>query len=461
MAMNLLFGAAHTLRSAILSALVLAGGTGLAAAQETAKPSEVSNFLLANGMEVVVIPDRRAPVVTHMVWYKVGSADEQPGKSGIAHFFEHLMFKGTQAHPAGELSRRVAEIGGNDNAFTSYDYTGYHQTIPPDALQMVMEIEADRMRNLVLTDDMIATERDVVLEERGSRVENDPNGLLDEEIDATFFQNHPYGTPVIGWLHEIAQLNRDDAAAFYDRYYAPNNAVLVVAGDVEPDAVKTLAESIYGKIPRGPDLPPRIRPKEPEQNTSRTVTLADPRVSLPSFSTSWLVPSYRSAKPGEAEALDLLSEILGGGIRSRLYQELVVKSGLASSAGAYYEGSRLDASAFAVYGSPRGDASLDAVKTAIEAEVAKIVKDGVSEQELASAKKRFVRGMVFARDNAAGLAQIYGATLSVGGNVADIRDWTSRIEKVTAADVRDVASRYLGGRNFVTGFLLPEEKVQN
>ena len=347
------FGAASRFRFAV-AAMAFAGMSGIATAEEPAKTAEVANFLLGNGMEVVVIPDHRAPVVTHMVWYRVGSADEQPGKSGIAHFLEHLMFKGTKAHPAGELSEKVADIGGSDNAFTSYDYTAYHQTIPPDALPLVMDIEADRMRNLILTDDVIATERDVVIEERGSRVENDPNSLLDEEIDATLYQNHPYGTPVIGWMHEMAQLNRDDAVTFYDRYYAPNNAILVVAGDVDPDQVKALAETTYAKVPRGPDLPPRIRPREPEQNTTRTVTLTDARVSVPSFSTSWLVPSYRAAKPGEAEALDLLSEILGGGIRSRIYQALVVKTGVASSAGAYDEGSRLDSAAFAGYGARRG-----------------------------------------------------------------------------------------------------------
>ena len=340
-------GIIHAHEEHWIGALALAGLIAVpalpAAAQEAAKKqNDVANFLLDNGMEVVVIPDHRAPIVTHMVWYKIGSADEPAGKSGIAHFFEHLMFKGTSNHKAGEFGARIAEIGGSENAFTSYDYTAYFQQVSPDALETMMSYEADRMRNLILTDAVIGPERDVILEERNTRVENDPGALLEEESQATLYQNHPYRIPVIGWKHEIEKLNRTDAVAFYDRYYAPNNAVLVVAGDVNEETVRQLAEKTYGKVPRGPDLPPRVRPQEPEQNASRTVTLRDERVSVPSFSKSWVVPSYNSAEPGEAEALDLLSEILGGGTRSRIYQKLVVQDGVASGAGAYYQGSSFD-----------------------------------------------------------------------------------------------------------------------
>ena len=300
----------------ILAAALLSAAP--AAAQDRNLGGIVSG-VLDNGMQIVVIPDRRAPVVTHMVWYKVGSADEERGKSGIAHFLEHLMFKGTAKYKAGEFSRAVSEIGGNENAFTSSDYTAYYQQVTPEALPRMMEFEADRMRGLVLTDEVVAPERDVVIEERRQRVENNPGAVLAEEIDATLYQNHPYGVPVIGWMQEIEQLDRDDAFAFYDRYYAPNNAILVVAGDVDAAEVRTLAEATYGKVPRGPDLPPRVRAQEPEQNTRRTVSMTDPRVTLPSFQMSFLTPSYASADDGEAEALDLMSEILGGGIRSRLY----------------------------------------------------------------------------------------------------------------------------------------------
>lgn len=445
--------------------LALSGAPVGAALAETAPQTpvgnQISDFLLDNGMEVVVIPDRRAPVVTHMVWYKVGSADEPPGKSGIAHFFEHLMFKGTTKHKAGEFGAKIAEIGGSENAFTSDDFTAYYQTVTPEALGTMMAFEADRMRNLVLTDAVIGPERDVVLEERRSRIENNPEALLAEEVDATLYQNHPYGVPVIGWMQEIEKLNRADAVEFYDRYYAPNNAILIVAGDVDAQQVRALAEQTYGKVARGPDLPARTRPQEPEQNTARTVTLTDPRVTTPSFSRSWLAPSYHGAAPGEAEALDLLSEILGGGIRSRIYQALVVKSGLASSAGAFYDGSRLDVGTFTVFGAPRGTAKLEEVEAAIDAEIAKIVKDGIGEQELEAAKNRFLRALIFARDDQSSMANIYGTALATGMKVQDLQEWPDRIGKVTPDDIRKAAARYLAVKNSVTGYLLPTESVQN
>jgi zinc protease len=406
-------------------------------------------------MEVVVIPDHRAPVVTHMIWYKVGSADEPAGKSGIAHFFEHLMFKGTSNHKAGEFGARIAEIGGRENAFTSFDYTAYFQTVPPEALETMMDYEADRMRNLVLTDAVIGPERDVILEERRSRVEGSPDSLLDEEVQATLFQNHPYRIPVIGWMHEIEGLNRAEAVDFYNRYYAPNNAVLVVAGDVDPDEVRAMAERTYGKVARGPDLPPRMRPQEPEQNTRRTVTLTDRRVSVPSFSKAWVVPSYHSGKPGEAEAIDLLSEILGGGTRSRLYQQLIVKTGIASATGAFYDGTMFDATSFTVYGSPRGQADLAAVEEAVDAEIRRIIKDGVTDDELEKAKNRFVRSMIFARDRQSSMTNIYGSTLATGGTVQEIAEWPDKIRKVTTAQVQAAAAKYLNPDISVTGYLLP------
>ena len=432
-----------------------------AVAEAPRDAAEVENFLLDNGMEVVVIPDHRAPIVTHMVWYKIGSADEPPGKSGIAHFFEHLMFKGTKEHKAGEFGARIAEIGGSENAFTSYDYTAYFQTVTPEALETMMTFEADRMRGLILTDQVIGPERDVILEERRSRIENSPDALLSEEVDATLYQNHPYRVPVIGWMHEMEQLNRADAVAFYDRYYAPNNAVLVVAGDTDAKTVRTLAEKTFGKVPRGPDLPPRVRPQEPEQNTKRTVTLTDPRVSVPSFQKSWVVPSYNNSEPGEAEALDLLSEILGGGNRSRVYQQLVVKQGIASTAGAYYQGTSFDPSSFSIYGAPRGEAALDAVEEAIDAEIRKIIKDGVTETELEKAKNRFVRSMIFARDSQSGMANIYGSTLATGGTVKDIQEWPGKIRAVTAKQVQDVAAKYLNPDHSVAGYLLPATEAKN
>lgn len=418
--------------------------------------NDVSSFHLENGLEVVVIPDHRAPVVTHMLWYHVGSADEEPGKSGIAHFFEHLMFKATKTYPAGEFSRKVAEIGGQENAFTSYDYTAFYQQLAPQALEMAMTYEADRMENLILNDEVVKTERDVVLEERRSRVDSNPSSLLSEEVNATLYQNHLYRMPVIGWLHEMEKLNLTDALAFYQKYYTPNNATLVVSGDVDSATVKALAEKTYGKVPRRAEPGKRERPQEPEQNTKRTVSLADPRVSQPSFQKMWLAPSYTNAKPGEAEALDLLSEILGGSARSRIYQTLVVKDGSAASAGAYYQGSSLDDGSFGVYGSPRGDATLKDVENGIDAQVARIIKDGVTEDELEKARNRFLKSVIFARDSQTGMARIYGSTLSTGQTIKDIEEWPDRIKAVKVQDIQDVAKRYLVDSRSVTSYLMPE-----
>jgi zinc protease len=426
-------------------------------AQEPPPEAEIMNWTMDNGLEVVVIPDRRAPIVTHMVWYKVGSADEQPGKSGIAHFLEHLMFKGTAKHPAGELDRVVAELGGNHNAFTTTDVTAYMQTIPPDALATMMDIEADRMTGLVLTPEIIGAERDVVIEERRQRTDSNPQGILAEEVNAALYQNHPYAIPTIGWLHEMEQLNFEDAMEFYRRYYAPNNAVLVVAGDVDAETVRTLAEASYGKVPRGPDLPRRLRPAEPEANTARTVSLSDPRVGVPSFSRNWVVPNYRTAAPGEAEALDLLSEILGGGTRSRFYQEIVIK-GIAAGAGAGYAGGAYDPSAFTLYGAPQGDHTIADVEAAIDIEIERLIRDGITERELESAKMRFVRSLIFARDEQSSMANIYGSMLATDRTVADIAEWPDRIRAVTPEQVQAVAAKYLDPSIAVASYLRPGEQ---
>jgi zinc protease len=223
----------------------------------------ISSFNLANGMQVVVIPDHRTPVVTHMVWYKNGSADDPPGKSGIAHFLEHLMFKGTETRPKGMFSNLVSELGGQENAFTSFDYTAYFQKVAKEHLGTMMSFEADRMKNLVLSDEDVLPERDVVLEERRMRTDSDPGAQLSESLGRTLYVNHPYGLPIIGWQHEIEGLNREDALAYYRRFYTPENAILVVAGDVTEAAVRSLAEETYGRIAARGEAPRRNRTAEP------------------------------------------------------------------------------------------------------------------------------------------------------------------------------------------------------
>jgi zinc protease len=428
---------------------------GISVSPSVAAP-DVSHFTLKNGLEVVVIPDRRTPVITHMVWYKVGAADEEPGKSGLAHFLEHLMFKGTAKNPAGRFSQVVSTIGGQENAFTSSDYTGYFQRVSRDKLKEMMEFEADRMTGLVLTDDVVKPELNVVLEEQNQRVANSPGAKLGEEVQAALYLNHPYGRPVIGWRHEIEKLTRDDALAFYRKYYTPNNAILVVAGDVTVDEVKKLAEETYGKVPRVSELPPRKRPQEPEQRSVRTVTLADPRVAQPSLQRSYTVPSAATAKPGEAEALEVLSHILGTGSNSRLYTALVMQRQLAVSAGAWYQSASLDNSRFGVSATPRPNVTLAQLDDAIDGVIAELDDKGVTADELERAKSRLVAETIYAQDNQATLARWFGGGLTTGSTVADIVAWPDRLKAVTADQVRDAARKWLDKRRSVTGFLVKE-----
>ena len=309
---------------------------------------EVSDFKLANGMEVVVIPNHRAPVVTHMVWYRVGSADEVSGKSGLAHFLEHLMFKGTTKHPPGEFDRFIDINGGEGNAFTTRDYTAYFQRIASDRLALMMELEADRMQNLVLTDENVLPELDVVREERRERTDNDPSALLGEQIDAAMYTAHPYGKPVIGWMSEVAKLTKDDALAFYRAHYTPANAVLVVAGDATPEQVKVLAEKYYGVLKNTFTPIARLRTQEPEPIAARRVTLIDARAATPVVQRSYLAPSYFTSSGHEALALDLLADILGNGTQSRLYKNLVIEQKIAGYAAAWYAGDQLDNGTFRI-----------------------------------------------------------------------------------------------------------------
>jgi zinc protease len=423
---------------------------------------KVTHFALTNGLEVVVIPDHRAPVVTHMLWYKVGSADETPGKSGLAHFLEHLMFKGTTKNPAGRFSQVVATVGGQENAFTSSDYTGYFQRVPRDKLRAMMEFEADRMTGLVLTDDVVRPELSVVLEEQNMRVANNPAARLGQEMDAALYHNHPYGRPVIGWRHEIERLTREDALAFYHRFYAPNNAILVISGDVSAEQIRAMADDTYGKIPRVTEIAPRVRPQEPAPEAARTVTLADPRVMQPNVSRYYLVPSSTTARPGESEALDVLAHILGRGSNSRVYQALVIGKGIAVNAGASYDGTAVDNTRLSMYGTPKPGTSLTQVEEAIDAVIADIVAKGVTDDELGRAKNRMIADAVYANDSQRTLAQWYGASLATGATVEQVRTWPDRIRLVTADAVRDAARRWLDKRRSVTGYLIkddaPEEK---
>jgi zinc protease len=421
---------------------------------------DVADFKLANGLEVVVVPDHRTPVVTHMTWYKVGSADETPGKSGLAHFLEHLMFKGTEKNPEGKFSQTVAALGGQENAFTTADYTGYFQRIARENLGTMMAMEADRMTGLVLSEDNVIPELKVVLEEYNMRVANSPDARLGEQIAAALFLNSPYGRPVIGWRHEIEKLTREDALAFYRRFYTPNNAVVVIAGDVTAEEVKALADQTYAKVPQIVDIKPRQRPTEPTPVAPRTVMLADARVAQPSMQRSYLVPSYATSKK-DAVGLEVLSHILGSGQTSRLYRGLVVEQRLAINAGSFYQGSALNDTRFGVYAMPQPGITFSAVEAAIDDAVADLIKNGVNAEELERAKTRMIADAVYAQDNQAALARWYGVALTTGATVADVKAWPDQIRAVTADAVRDAARTWLDRRRSVTGYLvkeLPQEK---
>jgi zinc protease len=440
--------------------VALAGAVTYAACAEAAPT--VTDFKLDNGLEVVVIPDHRAPVVTHMIWYKVGAADETPGKSGLAHFLEHLMFKGTEKNPGDTFSQDVAEIGGQENAFTTSDYTGFFQRVPREHLKEMMALEADRITGLVLTDEVVKPELNVVLEEQNMRVANNPVGRLGEQMDAALYLNHPYGRPAIGWRHEIEKLSRDDALAFYRRFYTPNNAVVIVAGDVSAEEVKADAEATYGKVAPRAENNPRQHPMEPVQEAPRTVTLADSRVEQPSVTRNYLVPSETTAKPGESEALDVLTSVIGSGSNSRLYRTLVVDQGIALNAGASYASTALDYAKLGVYGVPKPGVSLSQVEAGIDAVLADVVEHGVTADEIDSAKNRLIAEAVYAQDNQATLARWYGAAIACGETVDMVQDWPDHIRAVTAEAVQAAARQWLDRRRSVTGYLVqslkPEEK---
>ncbi|MGB3272532.1 MAG: pitrilysin family protein [Xanthobacteraceae bacterium] len=415
------------------------------------------SFTLDNGLKVVVIPDHRTPVVTQMIWYKVGSADETPGQSGLAHFLEHLMFKGTARHPEGEFSKTVSRIGGNENAFTSYDYTGYFQRVPRDQLATIMGFEADRMTGLVLKDENVLPERNVVLEEYNMRVANNPAARLGEQVAAALYLNHPYGRPVIGWRHEIEKLDREAALAFYRRFYAPNNATLVIAGDVEAAEVRELAQKTFGPIAAVPTIAQRrIRPQEPEPAGPRTVTVADDRVAQPSMMRQYLAPAGPGAAKAERAALNVLAQVLGGGSNSLLYRALVVDQGLAVSAYAWYQGTAVDASQFGVSATPKPGVDFPRLEAALDKVIADVADNGIATDDLEDAKTQLIAETIYAQDSQAKLARWYGAALTVGLSLDDVRQLPETIRAVTAEEVRAAARNYLTKIRSVTGYLVKD-----
>jgi zinc protease len=436
--------------------LVLSGLLALSACPSLAET--VSDFTLPNGLQVVVIEDHRAPVVTQMIWYRIGAADEPPGHSGIAHFLEHLMFKGTGAVPGEGFSTTVEREGGEDNAFTSWDYTAYFQRVAADRLELVMRMEADRMKNLVLTDDVVATEREVILAERGQVVDSSPGALLSEQMRATLFQNHAYGIPIIGWRHEMAELTREDALSVYADHYAPNNAVLILAGDVTPAEARRLAEMHYGPLPASEALLERDRPDEPPQIAPRRVSYADPRVSEPYVVRTYAAPERDPGDQKTAAALVHLAELLGGsGTTSELARALQFDSQIAVYSSAYYSGTALDDATFGISVLPRQGVSLEEAEAAMDKVIATFLETGPDPEAFARIKTQLRASEVYARDDVGGLARRYGEALSTGLSLQDVEDWPGVMQAVTPEDVMDAARLVLDPKRSVTGWLLTED----
>ncbi|NCT41680.1 MAG: insulinase family protein [Alphaproteobacteria bacterium] len=432
-----------------------------AAAQE--KVYNASETTLDNGMQVVVIPNHRAPVVTHMVWYKVGGADEAQGHSGSAHFLEHLLFKGSdviggEPLAPGEFSKVIRRMGGNDNAFTGQDYTAFFQSIPSENLETAMRMEAGRMRGAKMEE--LESERLVILEERRQRTDNDPRGRFGEQMAAMAYINHPYGTPIIGWYHEMEQLDLAATKGFYDLWYGPNNAILIVSGDVEPDEVFTLARDIYGQVPRNDNVPERVRTTSPVMNSKTLVTLEHPVIREAVFQRLYRVPSFRQDKEVSL-AMQVLEEIMGGGPTSRLYKSLVVDQKIASSAGLSYSANTYDDSGLWVYANPLPDTDIVNIEAALDAELRALIADGVSDEELSDAKTRMQDAAIYARDSLAGPAMVIGYSLATGSTLDDVETWPAQIDGVTAAQIQEAAKAYLNPdapRDIppVSGVLLPK-----
>ena len=408
--------------------------------------------MLANGLQLVVIPNHRSPVVTHMIWYKVGAADETAGHSGIAHLLEHLMFKGTKTRGAGEFSAIVSRNGGQENAFTSWDFTAYHQSVAKDRLSLVMELEADRMTNLVLSDQQVAAEKQVVLEERRQRVDNDPGATLDIYADGILFFNHPYRRPIIGWEDEIRALTAEDVLAFYRRWYAPNNAVLVVAGDVTLDEVRPLAEKHYGVVPRA-ETPARLALSEPPAKTPRRIEHVDPRVRQETWERTYIAPSARYGATGLAQPLEVLAHVLGGGPSSRLYRELVVEAGIADQADAWYEADVRGPARLVIDVQPREGIALAAVEEAVDGILARMVTDGVDAGEVERSRRRLQAEAVFARDSLSDGAQVLGRALAIGLPIEHVEQWPERIATVGKKEVDAAAKAVLDPGGSVTALL--------
>lgn len=428
--------------SPVSSAALRGGASSATTSASGEKMFDAQSFILPNGLEVVVIPNDRAPVVTSMLWIRAGSADEPWGKSGSAHFFEHLMFKGTPTVGPGEFSKTVRALGGNDNAFTSYDYTAYFESVSVENLERVLAMEADRMRNLDPPPDHFASERKVILEERRERTDNDPRARFSEQLRAALYVNHPYGRPVIGWSDEMEKLDWPTARKFYDKFYGPNNAILVVSGDTNAEKLRPVVEKIFGPLKPLDPPPSRKRPSVPPLTGRMTLTWTDPAIRQPTLQRLYRVPSWREAKE-ESAALQVLEEILSGGPSTRLYKALAMESKKVSAVSFFYDPQRWDNAEAGFSATLLPDVTPQTVEAGIDDVLRILIRDGVEADELRAAKDSLKDGAIYARDSLTGPAMIVGQALATGATLDDVETWPARIDAVTAEQVREVAKKYL------------------
>jgi zinc protease len=404
---------------------------------------------LDNGLRVLLLEDHRSPIAAFQVWYRVGSRNETPGATGIAHFLEHMMFKGTPRHGRGYLSRFVEQHGGYDNAFTGHDGTSYVTEITADRVDELIELEADRMRNVLLDPGDIESERQVVMEERRTRTEDDPGGQLAEETSAIAFRAHPYGAPVIGRMVDLERLTREEITAFYRTYYAPNNAIVVAAGDFDARRVLATIERTFGAIPRGLD-PPKVLAVEPPQAGGRRVTVTrDAR--LPLVHVAYHVPNFRSE---DAPALELLSNVLSGGRASRLYRNLIQERHLALDAGGDYSYFSFDPYLFWFWATPLPGQTPATLEQALGEEMRRLQQEPVTEEELARAKNQIEAAFVFREDSVASRASLLARFELIGGYRLK-EEFVPRMRAVTAADIQRVANAYFSDDRKNVGILLP------
>ncbi len=419
------------------------------------RPADV--FTLANGLQVVVLPSKRAPIVNQLVIYKVGSADETPGHTGVAHFLEHMMFKGTWSIGPTEFSRIISRNGGRDNAYTSFDVTGYHQTIAADRLELIIRMEADRMVNLRIAEQELVPERQVVLEERRMRVDNVPAELLDEAVrEPLFGRGKPYSMPTIGYVEDIQKLGPTALATFYRKHYAPNNAVLIVAGDTTADAVHKLADKHYGPIAKVP-VGPRQRPAAGGTDLPQRVLRADARVAEPEWARDFLAPSYSTGERRHAHALLVLAQLFGGGETSRLWQSLVVDTRLALSASAGYSPASLGLSSFEFSVTPAPQSAMAAVESAVGDQMKKVLDGDVTAQEVERVQNKLLASAIYSQDALTSGPRVYASYLSTGGSVADVDAWPERIAAVRPDDVVAAARHVWRDDGSVTSMLTPTE----